>query len=383
MQFDIFTLMTTSSVVVAVLGLTVLLFWSRDRKAGWLAWWGAAFVLLALGNMLVLGRLVLNDAISYGFGTSCVIAGFGMVWLAARNFERRKPLFWPLVLSIVIWIGLYFFGDISDNRVLCVMLPSVPMAGGLWLAAFEFYRGRDEKLPSKQGAIYVLIFLGSVFAARLPLAPFAPFPMGQFPTNGYWAAAFNGTTIISAILMAAFLISMTLERLERGQRELARSDPLTGLANRRALDEVFDQGIAAQTAVMVFDLDRFKLVNDYYGHATGDALIKRFTQICRENIRQVDFAARLGGEEFLVVVPGADPDTAWNVAERIREGFANEIVATPVGEVACTVSVGIEISLVDGETLGELIQRADVELYRAKRNGRNRACIASEHRSAA
>lgn len=382
MHFDIFTVMAASSTVVVVLGMTIFLFWSRDTKASWLAWWCVSFGVLAFGNVLVMARPMLPNAISSGIGASFLIGGFGLVWQAARQFEGKSPILWPVAAAIAGWLGIYFLGGIADNLPARIIVSSVPMAGGLYLAALEIWGGRAEHLPSRKGAFVVLAFLGSLFAARVPAAHFVPYPMGGLPVDGVWVAGFNGFIILSAIVLTAFLISMTMERVELGQRALARVDPLTGLFNRRALEEAFEGSVAANTAVMLFDLDRFKLVNDIYGHTAGDALLQRFTRICQENIRQVDFAARMGGEEFLIIVHDVEEHGAYQIAERIRISFADSLLATQRGEVGCTVSAGIEVSVDDGLGIDALVQRADAKLYKAKANGRNRICLKAEQSAA-
>lgn len=374
MQFDIFTVMAASTLVVVLLGITILLFWGRDRKAAWMAWAAASFCVLAFGHILV---MVPDMDVSGSLGPSFLIGGFGLTWQAGRVFEHRRPLYWPVAMAIAIWLGAFFFGGLHDDLALRIVLCSSFMAGMLWMGAYELWRGRFEVLPSRIPAVLVLVFMGSVMGLRVMLAYVAPYPMGALPVDGRWVAGFNGAIVLSAILLTAFLISMTMERVELGQRELARIDPLTGLLNRRGLNEFFEpNGVDAGTAAIVFDLDNFKLINDIYGHAAGDILIKRFTRVCQESIRQVDFAVRMGGEEFALVLPEVSEDGAWKIAERIRLNFSGSIVVTAKGEVGCTVSAGVSVATRQGEALVMLLDRADGELYRAKRSGRNRVCMA-------
>ncbi len=373
MQFDIFTVMAASSVVVVVLGGAMLLFWSRDRAAYWMAWAAVSFAVLAVGNALAMARPMLHINISAGVGTSFLIVGFGIFWQAMRVFEGRPPLLWPLPIAVGIWVILFGFTPFHYDLAVRIMVSSSLMTAGIWLGAYELWLGRREVLPSRYAAIGVLVFLGSIFAMRVVLAYVAPYPVGSQPVDGAWVAGLNGLLVLSAILTAAFLISLNLERRELRQRELARTDPLTGLLNRRALDERYARpDVAGDAAVVVFDLDNFKLINDIYGHATGDALILEFSRICMRNVRQTDIAGRLGGEEFVLVLPGVSQEIAWKTAERIRRAFEDTIVETAEGEVVCTVSAGVDGSKVFGESLQDVLERADNELYRAKRDGRNR-----------
>lgn len=160
---------------------------------------------------------------------------------------------------------------------------------------------------------------------------------------------------------------------------LAVTDELTGLYNRRyfdrhltlMLDKAREQD--RDMAVMLIDMDFFKSVNDTHGHDIGDAVLKEFAVRLRRNIRGVDLACRFGGEEFVVLMPDTDYRQAQNVAERVRTAVAERAfevgMATPL---AVTVSVGVALNESDADTPEMILKRADVALYRAKREGRNR-----------
>lgn len=380
MQFDIFTVLVASCSVVFVLGIVILLFWSRNRKAGWLAWWSIAFLILGFGNILVMSRPALFDVWSAAVGSSLLVLGFGLIWQSLRIFEGRRPVMWPIAVGVAIWLVLFFIPPIRASVAIRVIISSIPIAASLALGAYEIWRGRTEKLPSRIPMIIVLLVLAGIFAVRVPLAFILPYPMGGLPVDPLWVAGFNGAIFVSAIISSVFLVSLTLERAERNQRTLAETDPLTGLLNRRALFDVFGVlKVPHDTAVIMFDLDRFKFINDRYGHAVGDELLCRFTKVCQENIRQVDIAARLGGEEFAIILPVTNAKYALTIAERIRVSFADVMVDTIDGPVGCTVSAGIEVTTADDLRYIEgLLERADTELYRAKRSGRNRVCLSGD-----
>ena len=162
--------------------------------------------------------------------------------------------------------------------------------------------------------------------------------------------------------------------------EMAVTDGLTGLHNRRYLDShlqtLFDRAVARRRplSVMITDLDRFKTVNDAYGHDGGDDVLREFARRLRKNVRGIDLACRFGGEEFVVVMPDTDGAVAEKVAERIRAEIAQLPFA--VGHdgktIEVTVSVGVSSVLKGADTIAALMKRADVALYEAKSGGRNR-----------
>jgi diguanylate cyclase (GGDEF)-like protein/PAS domain S-box-containing protein len=163
-------------------------------------------------------------------------------------------------------------------------------------------------------------------------------------------------------------------------RDLAMKDPLTGLANRRHLDEMLDlrlslfRSTGLPFSVLMVDLDHFKRINDTHGHAEGDRVLIRFGAIARAACRTDDIVGRFGGEEFLILLPEVGLDRARTVAERLRRSVASQMDATaPAGSgpVGLTISVGVT-QAVQGETAEELLARADAAMYRAKAAGRDR-----------
>ncbi|PTE11484.1 PleD family two-component system response regulator [Mesorhizobium helmanticense] len=162
--------------------------------------------------------------------------------------------------------------------------------------------------------------------------------------------------------------------------EMAVTDGLTGLHNRRYLDShlqtLFDRAVARRRplSVMITDLDRFKAINDAHGHDGGDDVLREFARRLRKNVRGIDLACRFGGEEFVVVMPDTDGVVAERVAERIRAEIAQLPFAVgSEGEtIEVTVSVGVSSVLKGVDTVAGLMKRADLALYEAKSGGRNR-----------
>lgn len=169
------------------------------------------------------------------------------------------------------------------------------------------------------------------------------------------------------------------KHLEADLRELATTDPLTGLSNRRHFLSRLDEELARvkrlgslQTAVLMLDLDWFKRVNDQYGHLTGDAVLQHFSVLMRDELRKVDTGGRVGGEEFAVVLAGADLDAARVFAERLRLKIAGTPLVQGNKSIAVTVSIGISALDPKDDTADAVLMRADEALYSAKNRGRNR-----------
>jgi len=179
-----------------------------------------------------------------------------------------------------------------------------------------------------------------------------------------------------ALMLFTFVLARPLLRAFRWTEEQAseaRIDALTGLANRRALEEILAAEISRanrfkhELAIVLLDLDRFKEINDSFGHAAGDMMLRAVSRLLTSLARQGDTVARWGGEEFVVVLPETDLPGARRFAERLRR----TIEAHPVGEMRTSASCGVATMLPEDD-VEALLGAADQGLYRAKTNGRNR-----------
>ncbi|MCW2243643.1 PleD family two-component system response regulator [Azospirillum canadense] len=168
---------------------------------------------------------------------------------------------------------------------------------------------------------------------------------------------------------------------------MALTDSLTGVFNRRYvnahLPRLLERAIDSHkpVAILLFDIDHFKVVNDSFGHTIGDEVLKEVSNRASRNLRTFDLVARLGGEEFIVILPDTDVEAAMTVAERLRNHIANSMfkVTADVGAVPVTVSIGVAVGGRLGDSSEGLIRRADDALYEAKRSGRN--CVIADPRS--
>ncbi|MCC6404731.1 MAG: GGDEF domain-containing protein [Fimbriimonadaceae bacterium] len=170
------------------------------------------------------------------------------------------------------------------------------------------------------------------------------------------------------------LVSRALELQQRCLEETAKAtqDALTGLKNRRAFEVELEERLASgAVALLLFDLDHFKSVNDTYGHPVGDAVLRTMAGVLQKGLRSVDSAYRLGGEEFGVLLPLARPRIAADVAERLRRMISE----AETDGLKVTASVGVALASDSSATVDSLYHEADRALYRAKKNGRNQVVL--------
>ena len=374
MSLHVPTLSLVAVCVTTILSALLLFCWWRDRATTALAWWRAAYFTGAVGMALLGARGRIPPVLSIDLANLAMILGYSFLLAGARRFSGRETPVTVFLVAPLIWMiarQAPIFADIN-MRIIAI---SLLLAGLALLTAHEFWRARGEPLLSRWPAIFVLIAHATAMALRVPYVI-------ANPLNSDLAVLLSGTfalmafgTLLYTITMAFVLLAMTKERGELRHKTAALIDPLTGLANRRAF---LESGIAcrprhgAPLSVLLADLDRFKTVNDRFGHAVGDRVLQVFASTVERMLRPTDLSGRLGGEEFAVLLPGAGAADAARAAERIRAAYCAAAAAVGGQAVASTVSIGVATTAAAECDLTDLLAVADRALYRAKAEGRNR-----------
>lgn len=375
------TAQALQAITAALSGMMLAIIWSLRRCGlpGVREWWQSNLI-VTLSLVLFALRGLIPDPVSI------VVANAAMAWSLALfhagvlRFLGKTP-WWRTMAAgtvatmTVIVICRYVYDDLNI-RVVGV---SVFHCFGLATAGYMLMRHRPSDraaLPYLTTAIFALLFatghavrgLGSALA-------WLEYP-GVGPSPGFSVGFLTiGALVMPAITMGAVL--MTHDAIVRRLEDIADTDFLTGVLSRKAFEERAQQALDAAAAsgapivLLMLDIDRFKRVNDGYGHPAGDAVIAAFAETALANVRGADLVGRMGGEEFLVLLTSAGLNEARLVAERIRADAEGSPVTGPFGAVTYTVSGGYSLWQ-PGESLARLVARADTALYAAKLSGRNR-----------
>jgi diguanylate cyclase (GGDEF)-like protein len=291
--------------------------------------------------------------------TGYALAAIILLAILLVNFGHL-PL-WTFQLTLAAGTGLISFVIYSSGDP-----TSAYTMFYLWIVLYAFYFFRPL-LASLQLVVVALAYGGVLHWKETIELP-----------GTRWLITI-ATLVVSGILIA--LLKSRVDKLVQRLTQTARTDPLTSLFNRRGFDETFDAELERANrsgqpmSVVLLDLDKFKSINDAYGHDAGDDVLQRVGGVMRANKRRIDTAARVGGEEFALILPYSDADGAKVVAERFRErvmeAFANE-------DYTVTTSLGVASFPIDGTGREELLRASDRALYTAKRLGRNRSVLYSE-----
>jgi diguanylate cyclase (GGDEF)-like protein len=379
-SLDVGTLFFVAICVTLLLGLFLLHAWLQDGSRA-LAWWGFAYLIGGLSGAL----WRIGDAVALPSAISAVLlfAAVGMIWSGARSFHGR-PVHWPgMAFGSVFWMAASFAPAFTESAASRMVVSALIVAGYSTLTAAELRRERRKSLIRRWPAIFVPMLHGAIFLFPVALATLCCAGEGGQGLARGWIVVFAIEIVLYVVGTAFIVLILAKDRTVNRYKLAAATDPLTGLLNRRGFFEAAGSLIAisrrnrmAPVSVLVLDLDHFKAINDRSGHATGDAMLQLFAKVARETLRATDIIGRLGGEEFVALLPSAAAEAAI-AAERVRAAFAVASIVRNGRCIAATVSIGVASAL-PATAIDLLITRADDALYRAKKNGRNRVEIAGD-----
>jgi diguanylate cyclase (GGDEF)-like protein len=378
MTFDISTLAIARAIVAFLGGCVLLMHWWRDRDV-WAAFWWAV---VSCGTGVGIAMHDIAPArVSAALGPLILDLCGALAWVAAGIFTRGsvKPL--VAIAATGSWIALLGVEAASDSLQHAVALGLALTAGLYCAAAGEFWLGRAEKLRGRWPMISLLVLQAiALFLASIQYAA----PRMTLPTVG-WSGIIHFVGLVYAGGSVIFLTMMLNERRETRYRAAALTDLLTGLANRRAplgrdqhmLDRSLREGVPI--SLIAVDLDRFKNINDAFGHHVGDHVLRVFADVLSKVLKPTDMAGRMGGEEFVAILPGCDIEAALAVARRIRSNFQDDARFVDGHRIEATSSAGVATTPEHGGDLAEIMARADKAMYAAKDCGRNRVLPAEPY----
>jgi diguanylate cyclase (GGDEF)-like protein len=351
--------------------------------------WMIAAMSTAVGLALILQRGVWPPFLTLVVANLAIMFAFVVMRRGVQLF-LRLPVTDGEHVGLLAFDALLLLGFVAgEHTVVAVVGASVPIAWTLLRAAWESHAAllREGSRATAHVVATPLTILGALFALRAIVGVVAP-EVAARPLHE--ANAFNGVVVmvfmLVGLLLNLVLALMVVGRLVSRLQHLSERDALTGLLNRRAIAPLLAREAGRlrrygeSYALLMVDVDHFKTINDCHGHAAGDAALVQLARVLREAAREVDSIARMGGEEFCILLPHCDQDGAMRLAERVHAAV-HEAVWTGATQ-RLTVSVGVAVALAPEETPEAVLERADQALYRAKNDGRDRVVVAEPRRLA-
>lgn len=377
---DLPTLFVITVFLSATGGLLLLFTFAQNRETPALAYWGIGYLLGAVAAALLVSPGLLPDSWSVGIANALACTAYGIMWGGARSFEGRR-VHAPLILAgAAVWSLAFLFDGFAQSLPARFAIVSAINAGYALLCAWELLHPRDRELISRWPTLALVVMHAGFLLLRIPFAQVLTLSAATGQVHGPIVPIVALQMLFTTFCLPFLRVAMAKERVELEQRKAALTDSLTGIANRRAF---FDRGgrllqwaIADRrpAALLLFDLDRFKEINDTAGHQAGDRVLQAFTDLVAAAVRPGGLFGRLGGEEFACLLADVSIAQAFQIAERVRRDFAG--LRLPDLEANVTVSVGVAMAGEAGRDLPALLAMADRALYRAKADGRNRVAPA-------
>ena len=360
-------------------GYAIIAFSNASQRAA--LWFALTYVIGMVTSITdliggLLGASRITDVISY---IAFLVASLSISAALAIFHQRRPP--WAAILAILTFglgMRLWIWDMERDTLTYGFAYQSCYVLASLLAARTTLTI--DRRGPLHLGLAAVLF----VMSAHFLLKPFAAMTLGSGRTftdytKTTYAMISQSSSGILTVAAGLLLLLIVAQKAITESQQASETDPLSGLTNRRGFDRLADAALIRSRrtglplAVALFDLDRFKHVNDTFGHATGDSVISGFAAMLRATAPGAAVTARQGGEEFVMLIEGATAETAWLATEAIRIRTAAGLGA---GLPPMTVSAGVA-QLRSGEDLSDLLRRADQATYQAKNAGRDRVCQAT------
>ena len=388
MDFHISTAMQLTATMTLIIGLALAFTatgYPRNLQRP-IRLWVRGLLIQPFPYVLFSFRGEVPDWLSIVVANTLLAISFAHLIQALREYNRQPDRRWIFLALVVVtmlgetfltytWPSLYF-------RIVLISLV-VLIFSGYGISAI--YRSQDSVTGPEH---LVAIVLGAAIVVLLLRIVATPVSTATFLTTSsvMQGIVFTYASLMPVIATLGFLL-MCGERLNKDLTRLATLDPLTGVFNRRTMTELANKAIAASKrhgyalSLLILDIDHFKRINDQFGHEAGDLALCRFVELLRETMRESDVIARIGGEEFVLILANTGESSAMELAERIRLHLDNADFSISGWAVPLRASIGVGTLGPAANNLESLLRETDHAMYEAKRSGRNRVVAVSATQS--
>ncbi|OLP48099.1 hypothetical protein BJF91_08055 [Allorhizobium taibaishanense] len=354
--------------------------WLSDRKSTELAVWSVGFCIVSFGIVLQAIRGQIPENLGIGIGGALVLFGSGLVWIGFRIFDGFSRPYWSALaipaLWLVCYLGMDFFSAHPNHRIiLYTTLTTIQV----YVSIESLWRGwLRDRLPARIVLLVMLISYGAVMVFRVPLVVFWPVTEINGVSQTAWFGLVTFILYVNSLGIGIGIFALNSNRSLMQYKHASEVDMLTGVLNRRAFYERTQALMSQKSGVLaLMDIDYFKRINDFHGHAGGDLALTTFAETVSRQLEPDMIFGRLGGEEFALFIPGSQGSDALAFCEVLRQSIATELIRWNDDYISMTISIGLCDVAKPGADLDAVLARADAALYLAKDQGRDRCVLSS------
>jgi diguanylate cyclase len=378
-KFDLKTIIFMSMLLTFMLSMLLAITRQYHKEVRGPGFWAVGNLVVGLGMVLVLMQLQ-ESSFAYLPGMACIGAGLALYINGIQSFTNKQPDLRIPICVFVLLVAIDVFFVVMRHDIRSAVVLSALVFGAIYVVCARLTFSREEGLMGHLLWVTSSLFLlmGFIMFGRAMLAAHAD--KAVFDAFASWPVNAMSFMLgaVSQFIICSLFVLMLSTRLNQHLEAIATIDSLTGTLNRRGLEDaaVKMQAICKRLnlgmAVLVIDMDFFKKINDTHGHPFGDDVLRQLTNVINYILRTGDILGRYGGEEFCVFLPNTNELDAAALADRIRQEIATNLAIVNQKPVKGTVSIGVADSVSAGYDFKGLIAAADIALYAAKTEGRNR-----------
>ncbi len=376
---DKLTLLAANFVIIAVFAISFLVLANgKDRKEHW-RFWSLANFLLGGSLALFIAETVYPVLSALAIPNFILVLSFMMHLLGAARFHNAR-------ISSAFLVGPPFFLAVitliafqSGQYALVYVATSILVASLAFSTALQYYRSDMDARSARFALVLAFSLIGIEDTVRSVEGMWSFANMGPGLPESLMVQIHLLLGLIFVTISGAFTLVLSYEQSVLEQREMARRDPLTGTYNRREFEyrvgKLLNQTPRQDFALLQLDLDHFKRFNDSFGHVAGDAALIRTCRMIQKHLRTKDCLARLGGEEFAILMPDISLAEAYKTSDTMRKRIAGMKMDDISPEAVVTISAGLYYGSGHDLTIAGLLELADRKLYESKKTGRNRISV--------
>jgi diguanylate cyclase (GGDEF)-like protein len=375
------TLILALVVLHVLLGVLCVVIARGEHKSPALRWWGWGLIVYAAGLLTTFAALLGFRPFFLTLGNTLITVAPVFCAMGVLCHTRYTLPRAAVNIAVLATVAVLAFGNfaVAMSGFINLVAPTPVALAFLSIAAWKVWRqGPEEAREASRFLAACLALAVATFALRVVTMSYASGGTWESSQIDLTVSLFAIAQMVNGVATTLTLMWIDVRLMQADLARVAHTDFLTGLPNRRATLLRFREEVAraerggGRFALVVLDIDRFKPINDRYGHTAGDAMLKEVARCLTAAKRAHDVLGRIGGEEFVVIMPQQSPEGACEAAERFREAVAKAAVVVAGTTVRTTTSGGLAMYPDDGEDWDHVFAVADRRLYEAKRGGRDR-----------